>query len=585
MQTLPKINVEAYKDLDIEYKVLDKGYVKLIDFMGSDASVVRAARQSTTGDLKSYEEDIKLLSYLYRNRHCYHPEMEVLTNSGWKKWKDCDETECFVVPNPFSKTTTFETVEVKKFPYKGIMKTVETERFKFSVTPEHRVWYKGKYEHDFHVEEAKNMKHWGNLELMIKYKITTNTYKNFPSEMKGRLLGFYLGDGSYSSKNTISFHLKKKRKIEYLESILNYFNYQPVLKIEYKKREDKKGAVTFTLKTPEWLKQILGENLEARSQFKGFEKSKLETLDMNWIQGLFDGLVNSDGSIKSDRNQICFSSMSSNLIEIFEACGSFLGYDVHRTKKLKFGERSTAYTNNSRTSLEFRDNHFKDEEFDGEVFCATTSSGLLFVRGGNDTFAFVCGNSTPFEMVEVVFELKVPMVIGEQILRHRTFSYNKFSGRYSQMPDEYYKYEYSKKVDDLIGEMYLFPAQDQKNKQGSQNLVEVYPEAVDGSESWNVGWDGGQEEAFKDYKSMIDNGVSKEIARLNLPLSTYTKMWMKGNLRNFMHFLELRMDSHAQWEIQQYANKMHEIISKIAPESMKLFDRYKYKLVDTHATA
>ncbi len=192
---------------------------------------------------------------------------------------------------------------------------------------------------------------------------------------------------------------------------------------------------------------------------------------------------------------------------------------------------------------------------------------------------------TPFEMVEVVFELKVPMVIGEQILRHRTFSYNKFSGRYSQMPDEYYKYEYSKKVDDLIGEMYLFPAQDQKNKQGSQNLVEVYPEAVDGSESWNIGWDGGQEEAFKDYKSMIDNGVSKEIARLNLPLSTYTKMWMKGNLRNFMHFLELRMDSHAQWEIQQYANKMHEIISKIAPESMKLFDRYKYKLVDTHATA
>ena len=67
--------VEAYKDLDIEYKVLDKGYVKLIDFMGSDASVVRAARQSTTGDLKSYEEDIKLLSYLYRNQHMTPFEM------------------------------------------------------------------------------------------------------------------------------------------------------------------------------------------------------------------------------------------------------------------------------------------------------------------------------------------------------------------------------------------------------------------------------------------------------------------------------------------------------------------------------
>ena len=165
---------------------------------------------------------------------------------------------------------------------------------------------------------------------------------------------------------------------------------------------------------------------------------------------------------------------------------------------------------------------------------------------------------TPFEMVEIVFELKVPMVIGEQILRHRTFSYNKFSGRYSQMPDEYYRVE--KKVNwnsEKVDLPYFLPAQNKKNNQSSDGMVEVPMDVVHN-------WLDEADSAFDSYSELIDSGVSKEVARLNLPLSTYTKMWMKGNLRNFMHFLELRMDSHAQWETQQYANKMHEIISKIA---------------------
>jgi hypothetical protein len=92
---------------DILYKpfpVLNAGFVRVIDYMGNDAAVAQAARVSYGKGTRSTSDDTALINYLLRHQHCYHPAMEVLTVSGWKRWQDCDHEETFLVPNPGTRT-------------------------------------------------------------------------------------------------------------------------------------------------------------------------------------------------------------------------------------------------------------------------------------------------------------------------------------------------------------------------------------------------------------------------------------------------------------------------------------------------
>lgn len=84
----------------------------------------------------------------------------------------------------------------------------------------------------------------------------------------------------------------------------------------------------------------------------------------------------------------------------------------------------------------------------------------------------------------------------------------------------------------------------------------------------------GQEDAFHYYHLNLDRNLARELARINLPLSTYSEMYWKMDLHNLFHFLRLRMDEHAQWEIQQYAKAIHEIIKPIVPMSCEAFEDY-----------
>jgi len=158
---------------------------------------------------------------------------------------------------------------------------------------------------------------------------------------------------------------------------------------------------------------------------------------------------------------------------------------------------------------------------------------------------------SPFEMVEFKFHVKAPIFVARQWFRHRTASVNEISGRYSVIEDEFY-----------IPEKWRL--QDTKNRQGS--LGELDPLA---NEYATDAYTEALEYAYKAYEALLSAGVAREMARMVLPLCTYTQFYWKQDLRNLLHFLKLRLDNHAQWEIRQYAEAILQLIEPLVPVTMR----------------
>jgi len=159
-------------------------------------------------------------------------------------------------------------------------------------------------------------------------------------------------------------------------------------------------------------------------------------------------------------------------------------------------------------------------------------------------------HSTPTEMVEFKFHCSMPMFVARQWIRHRTASVNEYSGRYSLMPLLFY----TPTADDFA----LQSAQNNQGRQGEAADTRLWDEAV-------RRWQAGRAEATDAYSWMLAEDVAREIARIDLPLSTYTQWYWKIDLHNLLHFLSLRVDPHAQWEIQAYARVMAGMAKRVAP--------------------
>jgi thymidylate synthase (FAD) len=175
-------------------------------------------------------------------------------------------------------------------------------------------------------------------------------------------------------------------------------------------------------------------------------------------------------------------------------------------------------------------------------------------------YLYVNKHSSPFEMAGLVFEVKAPMFIFRQWHRHRTQSYNEMSGRYTQLPDE----SYIPSVERLM-------VNSDKNKQagvikGADRLTKEQ------AESFRSLLKKQYDSVQKIYDDALKSGVPKELARVHLPVGRYSVMRASANLRNWLGFLTLRMDEHAQWEIQEYARAVHQLCCEHFPQTMKLFD-------------
>jgi len=168
-------------------------------------------------------------------------------------------------------------------------------------------------------------------------------------------------------------------------------------------------------------------------------------------------------------------------------------------------------------------------------------------------------HTSPFEQIILTFHVKLPIFVARQWIRHRTARLNEVSGRYSVMKDEFYV----PSPDDLA-------LQSTDNKQGrsAEALDPDYAEKVRAALAED------QKAAYASYKSLVDEGLARELARINLPLSLYTEWYWQIDLHNLFHFLELRLDAHAQKEIRLYAEVMLDIAKKVAPRCCESFERH-----------
>lgn len=168
-------------------------------------------------------------------------------------------------------------------------------------------------------------------------------------------------------------------------------------------------------------------------------------------------------------------------------------------------------------------------------------------------------HATPFEMAGLTVEIQAPIFVFRQWHRHRTQSYNEMSARYTPLPDV----DYLPTVDRLLAEG---GANKQAGKvKGAGSLTEEGAQAFIDSLAYQY------RIAQLTYEDALRDGVPKELARLGLPVARYSRMRASANLRNWLAFLTLRMDSHAQYEIREYANAIGEMIAEQFPRTWALF--------------
>jgi thymidylate synthase (FAD) len=171
-------------------------------------------------------------------------------------------------------------------------------------------------------------------------------------------------------------------------------------------------------------------------------------------------------------------------------------------------------------------------------------------------------HDSPFESVDITLQFRTPIFVARQFFRHRLFSPNEVSARYSILTDDVETDFYIPTLDQIC-------VQDTKNRQGRAEPLEFNAAHSVQQEIREV-----TQTAFDSYERLIAAGVARETARMVLPLNVYTTFTFKGNLRTWLHFLHLRMDKHTQWESRQYANVVAEIVQYVAPEAYAAWQEY-----------
>ncbi|MGH1367143.1 MAG: FAD-dependent thymidylate synthase [Maritimibacter sp.] len=180
-------------------------------------------------------------------------------------------------------------------------------------------------------------------------------------------------------------------------------------------------------------------------------------------------------------------------------------------------------------------------------------------------------HSTPFEMCEIKLHVKLPVFVARQWIRHRTANVNEYSARYSILDREFY----------IPAPDYL-AAQSVVNNQGRGALLEG-AEAAKVLEILKAD----SNRAYDNYEAMISQdgqeGLARELARMNLPANVYTQWYWKVDLHNLFHFLRLRADAHAQYEIRVYADAICEMVKDWVPAAYKAFEDYRLGAVSMSA--
>lgn len=494
--------------------------------------------------------DKKLIEYLAKYDHwCYDDKTEIFTERGWVNFSEVSvEDKVAAVFGWEENEFNFSFVnpeQVHRTYYEGHMYEYDSNVLSYSVTPHHKMLFQKRDRKGLTgVWEIGNSNEVFGKEKLFQ---TTAKMKGVGSDTyltnMGKLYGFLLGDGfyprNYETRKTVYCRLKKVRKIKYLEDLLTEMG------ISYKLNTCSNDVMMFSIKFDCELYNKDGD--------KYFPIEEAIKRGPSFCAGAFDGLLNSDGSVK--RNTYTFSSSSRPLFELFMAVGTVAGYNVLENKKQDTDRvnetyramvqtRETVFVNKSSAKYKEEINY----DYKGYVSCVTVPTGMLLVR--RDGKQMVCGN-TPFAHTALKFRCSAPVPIRTQAFKHKIgMVENEESRRYiSSTPEIFIPEFFRAKPEGSI-------------KQGSAG---VHPM----SDYFVTSYRDLTEACVNEYLAMIGNGICPEQARFILPQGAIVNWIWTGNLVSFANFYNKRTEATAQYEVKILAESVGEKVAELFPVSWK----------------
>jgi thymidylate synthase (FAD) len=545
--------------------------VELVKAAASDADVLFAARVSTKGEAS--REDVHadaqrsqgLVNYLMRDRHgCYDEQTEVLTADGWKRWPDVHGGEQFATLSADNRIE-FECAErVIAKPYDGPMIKLTMPQVDLLVTPDHQM-LAGRRRQPLN-KEWELLPAAQLLDAGRRLRLGGGEWHNGCdwSMLPGRmaLLGFFIGDASLSASGGAPvFRPHKPREIDYLQAKASEAGF-----------EVRQNGDRYYVQADEDFRLL------AKKCYDG-ERAKViprEVMDCHPtdLRELLDGLMHSHGSVAADGGQTCTTTsyqLAGQIQEVAVKAGAaaLIHDQPHRPGDGHHGSKPCYRVTLCRArnmeprigwTTEARRRQVSVEHYSGTVYCVTVPNGMLYVRRNGKPLW--CGNS-PFEHNSMTFFVEAPIFVFRELQRHRIASYNEESGRYRELRPVFYVPGPERK---LV----------QQGKPGHYEFVDGTPE------QHKLVTEATQEvcrRAYAAYREMLEAGVAREVARIVLPLTIYSSMYVTMNARALMNFLSLRtkredsrFPSFPQREIEMVAEQMEQAWAQLMPVTHAAFN-------------
>lgn len=534
--------------------------VELIGWYGGDKAIARAAWTSTQIDIKSKtEEQIRdlIVNKLWNNptgkpHKCYDSKTEILTSTGWKFFKDLNNKDRVCSVDPETHNYLFELPsEIVSFDYNEPMYYVKNQQIDLAVTKGHRMF----------ISDTKNKTYGKKFKIKtveeiegktVKYLISAQNKRNtnFFSANKAKLIGFFIGDGNITKSLDIRFHLKKKRKIEYLKNlgfeILEQKNNSYIIR--------DKSIAKFLLDNC-----YFNKNKCLPSEFINYSAQD--------ILNILDGLKNSDGSIK--RNTFVYSTTSEKLKDQLQALASLNGFTFTVSKiiqnnvpiyRLNYSSRITPEIINQPSRM--YGNQIEEwKHYKGKVYCVTVSTGLVIVRRNGKVC--ISGN-TPFERGLVEVNIICDQASHIHLLKHRLANINGESARYMELKeDKIYLPEDFKgiQVDKKHHNMNYIGNQVRANWGNYDWYQALFEYAKLGNALYH--------KCLEDTAKVLGRKRAKESARYFKTMNSQITLSVMMNMSCFANFVDLRGADDAQKEIQYITEQMVEIVKNIEGNPFK----------------
>lgn len=531
--------------------------VELLGYYGSDEIIACSAWTSTSRELTQEKRDRipKLIDMLWMNGHeCYDDKTEVLTKRGWIYFKDLKKKDYICAVNPDTLKYNFEIPSrIVSYDYDDKMYRGESLGLDFSVTKNHRIFCSQKrksdgsdYGKEWEIQTSEEVSGKSRKYLTsITSNNTTVLNENF-----AKLLGFFIGDGYASSKTRISFHIKKKRKIEYLKSITG------------DDLEEQKGN-SFVINNTDF-NFINCYNID-NEKIIPFDIYSLSDEDFD---NILDGLLKSDGSYKNRGNfEYTFTNQSDSLIEqLFILC-PLHGYRITEIRKTKSGYGDTwsrCFTINKKTVAEICNQPSRKigldywQHYKGKVYCATVSTGLMLVRRNNRP---VVSGNTPFEKGTVHFLVDTEIASHIHLLKHRISSMNAESARYKELKEDkfYIPEDWSSTHKGATWYNKKYSGEEEYTLQKWAGVLEATSERTNDL----------YHKCLDELTPILGRKRAKESARFFKMYNSQIQADISFNMRSFANFQKLRNSEHAQTEIRQVAEEMLKLVENIEGNPFK----------------